>query len=269
MATCIKNTSPLRYPGGKTRARKIIWEIIIEEFDVDDIDRVISPFFGGGSFEFYIQEKLNIPIIANDAFEPLISFWKMAKTNQTELCGELRNHLKSGVSKDDFGEYRNLIMNLENDLVQAIYYFIINRCSFSGATLSGGFSAQSAKKRFTPSSVDRVEKLKLDSVEFSCQDFADFLDLYPDGFIFADPPYYLGDNKSKLYGVKGDLHCNFDHQKLQEILSNRTGWVLTYNNCDYIKELYSDYYIVETDWVYGMSKERKTEPKEIIIVSHI
>ena len=51
------NISPLRYPGGKTRACKILETIMNEHFDINDFDNLISPFFGGGSFEFYIQKK--------------------------------------------------------------------------------------------------------------------------------------------------------------------------------------------------------------------
>ena len=52
-----KNVSPLRYPGGKTRACKIIDDIILKHFDVTQFDTLSSPFFGGGSFEFYFQNK--------------------------------------------------------------------------------------------------------------------------------------------------------------------------------------------------------------------
>lgn len=265
----IKNISPLRYPGGKTRARKILWNIIEDEFDIDDINIVISPFFGGGSFEFYLQEKLKIPIIANDAFTPLISFWKMAKTQNEGLCEELYRIQCLGTCKDDFHKYREDIIDLDENsqkFLQAVYYFIINRCSFSGATLSGGFTEQAAAKRFTKSSVDRIGKLNLKNVSFNNNDFTEFLNINPTGFIFADPPYYLKNNKSNLYGVRGSLHKNFPHKKLYSILSSRRGWVLTYNNCDYIKDMYDDYYIIETNWSYGMSNNKNTIPKELIII---
>jgi hypothetical protein len=51
------NISPLRYPGGKTRACKIIDNIMLQYFDIKCFDTVVSPFFGGGSFEFYFQKK--------------------------------------------------------------------------------------------------------------------------------------------------------------------------------------------------------------------
>ena len=57
MITKKNNKSPLRYPGGKTRACKILDEIFNEYYDVKSFDSIISPFFGGGSFEFFIQNK--------------------------------------------------------------------------------------------------------------------------------------------------------------------------------------------------------------------
>ena len=65
--------------------------------------------------------------------------------------------IEDEVTKDNFSAYRNKIRSLENELEQAFYYFIINRCSFSGATLSGGFSDEASKKRFTASSISKIK----------------------------------------------------------------------------------------------------------------
>jgi DNA adenine methylase len=54
---------------------------------------------------------------------------------------------------------------------QSVMYFIINRCSFSGATLSGGFSLEASKKRFTKSSIDKINKLDLTNCRFDNLDF--------------------------------------------------------------------------------------------------
>ena len=39
-----KNVSPLRYPGGKTRACKILDQIVIDNFDIDSINTVIVKY---------------------------------------------------------------------------------------------------------------------------------------------------------------------------------------------------------------------------------
>lgn len=256
------NKSPLRYPGGKTRACKKLDEIYISNFNPNDYSTLASPFFGGGSFEFYLNNKYKYKVNANDKFQPLISFWKNAKYHKQNLIPSLEEYL-GNVDKELFMDLRKTILTERKSLEQGIKYFILNRCSFSGCTLSGGFSQESSQKRFTQSSIDRVKKLSLENFNFQCLDFKDFLaEVEEDSFIFLDPPYYL---KSKLYGKNGDLHEKFDHSSLHHILTHiNNSWMLTYNDCPYIRELYSDFRIIDEEWSYGMNKTKKSN--EIIII---
>src|SRR3989344_8163066 len=59
--------SPLRYAGGKSLAVGLILERIPER-----VERVVSPFFGGGSVEIAIANELNIPVVGYDIFDILI-----------------------------------------------------------------------------------------------------------------------------------------------------------------------------------------------------
>ena len=259
------NISPLRYPGGKTRACKIIDDIILQHFDITCFDTILSPFFGGGSFEFYLQNKYGLNLIVNDKFIPLYNFWKQVKINKIILCEELRK-IKS-VSKEQFTSYRNTIINLnDNILQQSIQYFIINRCSFSGSTLSGGFSEEASRKRFTPSSINKIEALDFTNIEIYNNDFYDFINnlIANKTLIFLDPPYYL-ENKSKLYGNNGDMHEGFNHQLLFDVLNTKKNWIITYNNCNYIRTLYKNYIIIDVNWTYGMNTSKTSS--EIIIIS--
>ncbi len=258
------NESPLRYPGGKTRACKILEETINEYFNIEDYDVILSPFFGGGSFEFYIQNKYKLKIIANDKFSPLYNFWNTIKINKKDICYELYKKIDK-VDKDEFMNLRNSILTESDNIKKAISFFIINRCSFSGATLSGGFSLEASKKRFTKSSIDKINKLELDNFEIYNLDFEDFIksNYTKNCLLFLDPPYYLEKN-SKLYGNNGDMHETFDHKKLYKCISKKKNWIITYNNCDYIKELYKKFTIIETSWSYGMNKSKQSS--EIIII---
>ena len=259
----MNNKSPLRYPGGKTRACKIIDSIFRKYYNTDDFTSLQSPFFGGGSIEFYLQNKYKYKIIANDKFQPLYNFWLQSKNNNIELCNELEKNMD--VTKESFMNYRKNILECDNMIEKAMYYFIINRCSFSGATLSGGFSLEASKKRYTSSSIKRIKELNLSDITFHNLDFSDFLDNTPDDstFIFLDPPYYL--EKSNLYGSNGDMHENFNHKGLYDIIKNKKNWIMTYNNCDYIRELYKENIIIDAEWSYGMNKSKKSS--EIIILS--
>jgi DNA adenine methylase len=259
------NISPLRYPGGKTRACKIINNILLQYFDINNFDTIISPFFGGGSFEFYLQNNYGLKLIVNDKFTPLYNFWKQVKINKQILCDELRKI--TIITKEQFIDYRNTIMNLnDNVFQQSIQYFIINRCSFSGSTLSGGFSEEASIKRFTPSSINKIELLDFTNIDIYNYDFYDFINNFNNNkaFIFLDPPYYL-ENKSKLYGNNGDMHENFNHQLLFDLLNTKKNWLITYNNCEYIRKLYEDYIIIDVNWSYSMNTSKTSS--EIIIIS--
>lgn len=262
------NKSPLRYPGGKTRACKTLDEILEKYYNLNEITHIVSPFFGGGSFEFYLQNKYGFHIFANDNFTPLYNFWATCKnnTNKELMCTTLEEHIDD-VNKDTFTFMRDTIMDEDNTLTQSIMYFIINRCSFSGATLSGGYSTQASANRFTLSSVSRIRKLDLSNIDFYNLDFENFIQQYSstnnNQLIFLDPPYYL-EKKSKLYGKNGSMHQGFDHERLHKILSERTNWIMTYNDCPYIRRLYKDNIILEAKWCYGMNKSK--ESSEIIIL---
>src|SRR4051812_41343447 len=68
--------SPLRYPGGKSRAVELISELIpkYKEFR--------EPFVGGGSV-FIHRKQLNpkAKFWVNDLYKPLYYFWSQAKEN--------------------------------------------------------------------------------------------------------------------------------------------------------------------------------------------
>lgn len=262
--------SVLRYVGGKTKlASKIIPQIERRSYD---LSLIVSPFFGGGSIEFILNKKYGSKVIANDKFSPLINFWYQLQQNRQNLV-EYIKEVKSRINKDVFYQLRTQVLEwLQNkdedkDLVIASYYFALNRSSFSGSTLSGGFSSQSASGRFTKSSIDKLSKINLNDFSFYNLDFVDFLSfLNNDIFIYLDPPYYLSKTTAKLYGVNGDLHENFNHNLLWQTLKTKPNWALSYNDCPEIRELYKDYEIINLEAQYSMNKSKKGQ--EILIFSN-
>lgn len=266
-------TSPLRYPGGKGRAVKHITPIF-----PDDMTELISPFFGGGSIELaLIKQRPNLTVKGNDKFDLLINFWKTVKENQQELTTNLHRSHTQLQNKEKFNHMRKMLRKTLHvdgddadtplsDTDKAMYFFAINRSSFSGATFSGGFSQESATNRFTKSSIDRISKLDLSRVTFSSLDAVDFLNgttFSPTTYIYADPPYMLKNNN--LYGMNGDLHDSFDHQAFAEKLKTLDNWVLSYNDTPEVRAMYEGYTIVNKEWKYGMNASKNSS--EIVILS--
>ena len=171
----------LRYPGGKTRTIKFL------ERYVSSPDAIYSPFFGGGLFELFLLNKYQVPMFANDKFEPLYNFWECVKNDKNHVLSEIQKI--HPITKEIFLELKKKLIDTTHDsFARASWYFAINRSLFSGATLSGGFSQESAEKRFNTSSIERINRLSLSDVVFSKLDFSDFIKSIPDGkFIFLDP----------------------------------------------------------------------------------
>jgi DNA adenine methylase len=147
---------------------------------------------------------------------------------------------------------------------RAAKYYIINRASFSGATFSGGWSERASYARFTESSVQRLRDFKAKNFRVDYAGFEDAISWHPKAFLYLDPPYMLEGSQNSLYGVDGNLHDSFDHKRLHNLLTNRGDWVMSYNDCEEIREMYKDCEIHEAAWAYSMNKSKKSS--EIIII---
>jgi len=268
--------TPLRYPGGKSRAVKHILPLIPE-----DCGELCSPFLGGGSIELAVAER-GTRVHGYDVFEPLVWFWQALLSEPDRLaalCDDmrvwnpeyiLREAPVRGLPKEAFIRTREKLRSTTKySLTAAAEFYAINRSSFSGATFSGGFSKRASYARFTDSSIQRLKDFKETNLTVGCADFKDSIIRHPDAFLYLDPPYLLGKDKNKLYGDKGSTHMGFDHNGLHEVLSGRTGWVLSYNNCPEIQELYKDYEIINAEWAYGMKNVGKKimgSSSEVLII---
>ena len=193
-----------------------------------------------------------------DLYEPLINFWHHALTVPRDVADAVSRMYP--ISRERFYELQKGFFEQENDLERAAAYFTLNRASFSGATLSGGMSP--GHPRFTPSAIDRLRQLHAPNLHVTCADFAETLDRFPDDLLYLDPPYHNG---QKLYGTRGDMHDGFPHEQLADMLTQRAGWILSYNDNSEVRRLYQGFEIHTPDWLYGMGRSKKS--RELLIVS--
>lgn len=254
------NKSLLRYPGGKTRAAKHILP-----FFPDNIKKLCSPFFGGGSIELELASR-GVEVKGYDKFKPVVCFWQTLLQDPQSLYLEVKS-LHDKMDKSVFKQMqKDLSENKDiwEPLKVAAYYYALNRSSFSGTVLSGGYSTPN-HPRFNESSVERILQFNIDNLSVDFADFEDSIVQNEESFLYCDPPYLLEKNKNKLYGNRGDMHQDFPHEKLADILSKRKNWILSYNNSQEVRSLYKGYVIVEPEWKYGMSSDKNS--KEILVIN--
>jgi DNA adenine methylase len=270
MAKLVK--SPLRYPGGKSRVVNYILPYVPL-----DISEYREAFVGGGSVFLAVKSLFHRRISEywiNDINLDLYLFWKYAKDNISNLVIET-NKFKENY-KDGRELYNYLINtdNLHSEFERALRFFIMNRITFSGLMDSGGYSQQAFEKRFTQSSVERLNNISpyLSGVNISCVDYEELLmKAGKKVFLFLDPPYFKA-VKSKLYGVKGDLHTNFDHERFAYNLKKcEHRWLLTYDDCPEIRKLFNFAEITELEVQYGMNNYKQknaAKGKELLIKNY-
>jgi len=162
-----------------------------------------------------------------------------------------------------------------NGLEKAASFFIYNRITFSGTSLSGGYSESAFNSRFTESSILRLKNIEeiVRGVKITNIDYEKALSEDGDSvFIFLDPPYFSA-RKSALYGKNGNLHKSFDHKRFADVMKNcRHKWLITYDNSDYIKNLFSFANFFSWNLTYGMRNVNgcgKQKGEEIFISNYL
>lgn len=246
------NISPLRYPGGKSRAVNIL-----KKYIPLNTKEICSPFLGGASFELSCAKE-GLRVYGYDIFEPLIDFWQCLLDDKNSLVREVKKYYP--LKKTAFYKLQSNHINLKTKIERAAGFFVLNRSSFSGSTLSGGMSP--GHPRFTESSIERLLSFSIKNFTVEKADFEESISKHKETLLYLDPPYLI---KSALYGRKGDAHKYFNHKGLFEILRNRNKWILSYNNCPEIIDMYKDYAIEYPIWKYGMSNDKSS--REILILS--
>lgn len=242
--------TPLRYPGGKSRAIKIINDLIPE------FKEFREPFVGGGSI-FINQQQLNETkkFWINDLYEPVYNFWVNLKHDKIELVNNITQLKQKFISGKELFTFLKESYNKLSNIQKAAAFFILNRSSFSGTTDSGGFSQQAFDGRFTPNSIEKLNHFDiiLKDTEITNFDYEKLVNKEgEDVFIYLDPPYFSA-KKSALYGKNGNMHKNFDHDRFSKVMKNcNHKWLITYDDSEYIRKLFGFANISQFNLKYGM-----------------
>ena len=266
----MKYTTPLRYPGGKSRAIKFLSQ------HLPKIESYREPFLGGGSMALYVTQTYpNTDVWVNDLYYPLYAFWMTLRDHGQQLCDDLRE-LKTelGESYDAhkmaFDDAKD---KLNNDIYESGFnFYVANKCSFSGLTANSSFSKQASRANFTFRGIDKLPALSelIQGWRITNQSYEELL-YGRNAFVFLDPPYAIKDN---LYGNKGDMHKSFDHEWFAaQACASEQDCMITYNSELFIKDRFPDWYQKDWDLTYTMrssgtyTKDQKKR-KELLLLNY-
>ena len=270
----MQHHSPLRYPGGKASLANFLAQTIEANSLVGC--SYFEPFAGGaGAALRLLQKKAVAEVHLNDLDPCITAFWR-AVLDEPERFAQTINSVP--LSIDEWKNQQNIYKQGIDSEPFALGFatFYLNRCNRSGilkgAGPIGGYAQTGKWKmdvRFNRENlinrVLRVAELR-DRIYVYNLDALRFLEDLSKGrnerepFVYLDPPYYSKGNR---------LYMNFyteeDHRKLASYLKQQKNlkWVTSYDNVEFISDLYSDYTTHSLEFRYSLHNNQKAH--EILI----
>ena len=249
--------TPLRYPGGKSRACTKMDQYFP---DLRDYVEFREPFLGGGSVAIHISKKYpHLKITVNDLYEPLINFWLQLQKSGKELEQNIKNykstHPEPISARELFNESKKRINDQKFDsLERASAFYIVNKCSFSGLTESSSFSQQASISNFSMRGIEKLSGYSelISNWNITNNSYENLIenDIHDGIFMYLDPPYDIKDN---LYGKKGEMHKSFDHDKFADDCDKSDiDMLVSYNSNQLVKDRFKDWTAAEFDLTYTM-----------------
>lgn len=168
------------------------------------------------------------------------------------------------MSREQFYDAREQIeVRGLTDIQRAARFFILIKESFGADISSFRLSPRdmAKDKEYLSEIAKRLNKVVIENL-----DFKRILENYDkdDTLFYLDPPYYQAE---KYYTEK---FIPEDHVRLKESLDAIKGkFVLSYNDCEYIRELYKGYHMIEVERQHNLLQSKK-KPRymELIIKNY-
>jgi DNA adenine methylase len=268
--------TPIRYAGGKSKAIKIITPFI------SNVDKIVSPFLGGGSLEVH-WASMGKQVIGYDLFDVLVNFWNVLLNNKDEMVEKLKEITPTS---EEYSRIKEILMKWDNtqemlkdwktehykrediiklDNITAAAYYYFNHNTSYGPGYLGWPSSVYLKPNKWNGMIDKISKFNLPNLSVKQGSFENVLPNHTEDFLYLDPPYFLekdSDNKmfTGIYPMRNIPvhHDGFNHELLRDLLKNhKGGFVLSYNNCETIRNYYSEFELHYPSWNYSMGNGEK------------
>ena len=268
--------TPLRYPGGKSRA---VVKLLQYLPDLSNVREFREPFLGGGSVSLEITKRYpHIEVWVNDLYEPLYNFWCELQHNgedlQKDLMGLKVVHCNQDSARCLFQEMKEVINDKEkSNLARACAFYIVNKCSFSGLTESSSFSGQASDSNFSTRGIEKLTGYQelIQSWTITNLSYERMLSDEKDVFTYLDPPYDIKDN---LYGKKGGMHKRFDHDEFANWSDTFCGHqLISYNSDQIVKDRFKEWTAAEFAHTYtmrsvGCYNTDQAKRKELVLMNY-
>ena len=263
--------SPLRYPGGKASLAAFLSQTI-EINGLSDCS-YIEPFAGGaGAALRLIREGVVSEVYLNDLDRRITSFWHSVLYESERFAGAI---MSIPISVSEWKKQQRICQlgDSTDSFELGFATFYLNRCNRSGIVLGaapiGGYAQMGKWKidaRFYRNTLaervlaigklrDRIHVTNMDALELLIT-YSSYYHERKRVFMYLDPPYYS--NGSRLYM---NSYHDQDHRELASYLRGQGNlkWIMSYDDTDFIRNLYSGCKISALSLEYSLQRRRKAQ----------
>ena len=266
-------SSPLRYPGGKAKLFPYVSRLV----SINGLfgSTYCEPYAGGAGLALRLLSEGYVSRIWLNDFDPGIhAFWRSVLNRTDDLCNLIEHtevdiaqwHVQSAVWKKGIAS---------GELALGFATYFLNRTNRSGIIEGAGPIGGYAQSGTWKLDVRLVKNRQIANIrEVASHKSAikltnlDALELLPlclsseDSFTYLDPPYYV--KGRKLYN---NFYTHADHEGIRDVLvlHRDARWMLSYDDVDPIREIYSDF--SPTTYHLAYSAGRKGQGSEVIFAS--
>lgn len=267
----LNRISPLRYPGGKTRAIGLITQYLPDSVP----KKILSPFMGGASLEIAWANNLDDveEVVACDIFHPLTNFWQHILNCPDQLAKELE---KFRLGDDNYRAYKAILKawyedpknNKLTDLEAAAHFYYNMQLSYGPMFLGWTSPGKPTTKSDYENILERIRNFRCPKLKVENISFEESLAKYPDHFVYADPPYLLGYDSTVFKAIYpnqgGEHHKGFAHELFRDMMNSRsTEFIISYNDCGTIRDWYKQHEQFYPKWQYSYQQgETRRKNKE-------
>jgi DNA adenine methylase len=266
--------SPLRYPGGKSKIYGRVKNLI--ETNVLGNKTYVEPFAGGFGIGIELLcENIVQTAVLNDFDSHIYHFWYSVLYHTDAL---LKRITDTPITLEEREKQKAVYMDNAADIISdGFATLFLNRVNFSGVITGGpigGYSQSGKYKincRFNKDEITRkIERIALLSNRlelYNCNAGELIANNLQDDigtlFFNIDPPYVKKGRR---------LYANYfeeeDHRFLERIIAehlNETQWIVTYDDCDLIRDIYKEYHMVGYSIQHNAGK--CIQGKEVVITN--
>lgn len=213
----------------------------------------------------FLRQLGFLPINSRDEFAIIYKFLDMEEFELPHLKEELEL-AQHNLTEPDYEEIKAIMTkNAEpSDVKRAVAFFKLIRYSYGSGCTSYACKGYDVRKAFT---VIWEASRRLADTVIENKDFEALIRQYDrdNAFFYCDPPYY------ETEGHYAVVFRKEDHVRLRDTLAAVQGkWMVSYNDCEYIRELYQDFYILGTTRINNLAQryESGSEFPEVIITNY-